>query len=63
MLALIALVRRIPLRVPRLAELISLYTIGSVAMFWVVQRVAVFQVNCLLNISPHNASRASPVED
>jgi uncharacterized Tic20 family protein len=41
-LALIALVRRIPLRVPRWAELIPPYAIGSIAMFWVVQRVAAF---------------------
>jgi hypothetical protein len=38
----IALVRRIPLRLPRWAELIPPYAIGSVAMFWVVQRVAAF---------------------
>ena len=37
-----AIVRRIPLHVPRWAELIPLYAIGSVAMFWVVQRVAAF---------------------
>jgi hypothetical protein len=41
-LALIALVRRIPLCVPRWAELIPPYAIGSLAMFWVVQRVAAF---------------------
>jgi HupE / UreJ protein len=41
-LGLIALVRRIPLRVPQWAELIPPYAIGSVAMFWVVQRVAAF---------------------
>jgi hydrogenase/urease accessory protein HupE len=38
----IALVRRIPLRLPRWADLIPPYAIGSVAMFWVVQRVAAF---------------------
>ena len=48
-----------PLRLPRWAELVPPYAIGSIAMFWVVQRVAAFQVNCLLNISPHNASGAS----
>jgi hypothetical protein len=37
-----AIVRRIPLHVSRWAELIPLYAIGSVAMFWVVQRVAAF---------------------
>ena len=41
-LSLIALVRRIPLRLPRWAELVPPYAIGSVAMFWVVQRVAAF---------------------
>jgi hydrogenase/urease accessory protein HupE len=41
-LALIAFARRIPLRVPRWAELIPPYAIGSLAMFWVVQRVAAF---------------------
>ena len=41
-LTFIALVRRIPLRVPRWAELIPPYAIGSVAMFWVIQRVAAF---------------------
>jgi HupE / UreJ protein len=41
-LSCIALVRRIPLRVPRWVELIPPYAIGSVAMFWVVQRVAAF---------------------
>jgi len=41
-LAFIAFVRRIPLRVPHWAELIPPYAIGSVAMFWVVQRIATF---------------------
>ena len=41
-LSLIALVRRIPLRPPRWTELIPPYAIGSIAMFWVVQRVAAF---------------------
>ncbi len=41
-LSCIALVRRIPLRLPRWAELIPPYAIGSIAMFWVVQRVAAF---------------------
>jgi hypothetical protein len=41
-LSCIALVRRIPLRVPRWVELIPPYAIGSVAMFWVVQRVTAF---------------------
>ena len=41
-LTLIALVRRIPLRMPRWAELIPPYAIGSIAMFWVLERVAAF---------------------
>ena len=40
-LTLIALVRRVPLRVPHWAELIPPYAIGSIAMFWVIQRVVV----------------------
>jgi hydrogenase/urease accessory protein HupE len=41
-LTLIVWARRIPLRLPRWAELIPPYAIGSLAMFWVVQRVAAF---------------------
>jgi len=41
-LAVIAISRRIQLRVPRWAEVIPPYAIGSVAMFWVIQRVAAF---------------------
>jgi hypothetical protein len=41
-LALIAVIRRIRIPFPRWAELVPPYTIGSVAMFWVVQRIAVF---------------------
>jgi HupE / UreJ protein len=41
-LTLIAVVRRIPLRLPRWAELIPPYAIGSIAMFWVIQRVTAF---------------------
>jgi hypothetical protein len=41
-LAVITLVRRIPLRLPNWAELIPPYAIGSIAMFWVIQRIAVF---------------------
>jgi hydrogenase/urease accessory protein HupE len=41
-LAFIALVRRIRIPFPRWAELVPPYAIGSVAMFWVVQRIAVF---------------------
>jgi hydrogenase/urease accessory protein HupE len=41
-LAVVALVRRIQIQVPRCAELIPPYAIGSIAMFWVIQRVAAF---------------------
>jgi hydrogenase/urease accessory protein HupE len=41
-LAFIALVRRIRIPSPRWAELIPPYAIGSVAMFWVLQRIAAF---------------------
>lgn len=41
-LGFIALVRRIALRLPRWAELVPPYAIGSIAMFWVVQRIAAF---------------------
>jgi len=41
-LSLIALARRAMLPVPRWAPLVPPYAIGSVAMFWVIQRVAAF---------------------
>jgi hydrogenase/urease accessory protein HupE len=41
-LAFIAVIRRIRIPFPRWAELVPPYAIGSVAMFWVVQRIAVF---------------------
>jgi hypothetical protein len=41
-LAFIALVRRIRIPLPRWGELVPPYAIGSVAMFWVVQRIALF---------------------
>jgi hydrogenase/urease accessory protein HupE len=41
-LAFIAVVRRIRIPFPRWTELVPPYAIGSVAMFWVVQRIAVF---------------------
>jgi hydrogenase/urease accessory protein HupE len=41
-LAFIALVRRIRIPFPQGAELVPPYAIGSIAMFWVVQRIAVF---------------------
>jgi hydrogenase/urease accessory protein HupE len=41
-LAFIAVIRRIRIPFPRWAELLPPYAIGSVAMFWVVQRIAFF---------------------
>ncbi len=41
-LALIALGRRMRLSIPRWAELVPPYVIGTLAMFWVIQRVTVF---------------------
>jgi hydrogenase/urease accessory protein HupE len=41
-LVFIRMVRRLLRRAPRWAELIPPYAIGSVAMFWVMQRVAAF---------------------
>jgi hydrogenase/urease accessory protein HupE len=41
-LALVALVRRLRMPLPRWAELVPAYAIGSVAMFWVIQRVTAF---------------------
>lgn len=41
-LALVAAVRRVRIAWPRWAELAPPYVIGSVAMFWVIQRVAAF---------------------
>jgi hydrogenase/urease accessory protein HupE len=40
-LALIAVLRRIRLPLPRWAELVPPYAIGSIAMFWVIERVMV----------------------
>jgi hydrogenase/urease accessory protein HupE len=41
-LAFIAVIRRIRIPSPRWAELVPPYAIGSVAMFWVIQRIAAF---------------------
>jgi hydrogenase/urease accessory protein HupE len=41
-LSAIALVRRLRIPVPRWAELVPGYAIGSVAMFWAIQRIAAF---------------------
>jgi hydrogenase/urease accessory protein HupE len=40
--SLIALARRTNLPVPQWAELVPAYAIGSVAMFWVIQRITAF---------------------
>jgi HupE / UreJ protein len=40
-MSLIALARRTNLPVPQSAELVPPYAIGAVAMFWVIQRMAV----------------------
>ncbi len=40
--AIFTLAQRIPLELPRWAGLVPPYAIGSVAMFWVIQRVAAF---------------------
>jgi hypothetical protein len=41
-LFLIALLRRIRISLPRWGELVPPYAIGSLAMFWVIQRIAAF---------------------
>jgi len=41
-LSVIAVVRRIRIPLPRWAELVPPYVIGSVAMFWVIQRIVIF---------------------
>jgi len=41
-LGFIALLKRIPGRAPRWVELVPPYAIGSIAVFWVLQRVAAF---------------------
>lgn len=41
-LSFIAIIRRLRMPLPRWAELVPPYAIGSVAMFWVIQRVAAF---------------------
>lgn len=39
-LGLVALLRRVPSRWPRRAEFVTAYAVGSVAMFWVFQRLS-----------------------
>jgi hydrogenase/urease accessory protein HupE len=41
-LSLIALARRVKLPAPQWAQLVPPYAIGSMAMFWVIQRIAAF---------------------
>ena len=41
-LSLIALARRVRIPFPRWAELVPPYAIGSIAMFWVIQRITAF---------------------
>ena len=41
-LAFIAIIRRVHIPIPRWGELVPPYAIGSVAMFWVIQRLAAF---------------------
>jgi len=41
-LSLIALARRVKFPAPPWAPLVPPYAIGSVAMFWVIQRIAAF---------------------
>jgi hypothetical protein len=41
-LLLMALVRRTRVEFPRWVELVPPYAIGSVAMFWVIQRIVAF---------------------
>jgi hypothetical protein len=40
-LAVIAIVRRIPIRLPSGAEIVPPYAIGCIAMFWAIQRITV----------------------
>ena len=41
-LSLIALARRVKMAAPQWAQLLPPYAIGSIAMFWVIQRIAAF---------------------
>jgi hypothetical protein len=41
-LILVAIIRRLRLPDPRWAELVPPYAIGSIAMFWVFERVSLF---------------------
>jgi hypothetical protein len=51
-LAFVAFIRRIRIPLPRWAELFPLYAIGSVAKFWVVQRIADFPILNATNGTP-----------
>ena len=41
-LSVVSLARRVQIRLPEWAPLVPPYAIGSVAMFWVIQRIAAF---------------------
>ncbi len=42
MLAVVAIVTRLPLRWPRWSLYVPPYAIGSIAMYWVIDRIAAF---------------------
>jgi hypothetical protein len=39
---LVAVVQRVLIPIPRWGEFVAPYAIGTVAMFWIIQRVALF---------------------
>ena len=41
-LSVVAVVRRVRVPIPRWVELVPPYAIGTLAMFWVIQRIAAF---------------------
>jgi hypothetical protein len=41
-LSLIALARRVRISFPRWTELVPSYAIGTIVMFWVIQRITAF---------------------
>jgi hypothetical protein len=40
--SLVAVVQRVRIPIPRWGEYVPPYAIGTVAMFWIIQRVALF---------------------
>jgi hypothetical protein len=40
--SLVAVVQRVRIPIPRWGEFVPPYAIGTVAMFWIIQRVALF---------------------